>query len=34
MDGAAWWTTVYGGHERVGHDLATKQQNESFITRK
>ena len=21
-----WWATVHGGHKRVGHDLATKQQ--------
>ena len=27
MDRGAWWATVYGGHKRVGHDWATKQQN-------
>ena len=26
MDRGAWWATVHGGHKRVGHDLATKQQ--------
>ena len=25
MDRGAWWTTVYGGHRRGGHDLVTKQ---------
>ena len=25
MDRGAWWATVYGG-QRVGHDRATKQQ--------
>ena len=26
MDRGAWWATVHGGHKRVGHNLATKQQ--------
>ena len=26
MDRGAWWATAHGGHKRVGHDLATKQQ--------
>ena len=26
MDRGAWWDTVHGGHKRVGHNLATKQQ--------
>ena len=26
MDRGAWQATVHGGHKRVGHDLATKQQ--------
>ena len=26
MDRGAWHATVHGGHKRVGHDLATKQQ--------
>ena len=29
MDGGAWWLTVHGGHKRVRHDLATKQQPSS-----
>ena len=27
MDRGAWWATVHGIAERVGHDLATKQQH-------
>ena len=27
MDGGAWWAMVHGVAERVGHDLATKQQH-------
>ena len=26
MDRGAWWATIHGGHKRVGHNLATKQQ--------
>ena len=26
MDRGAWYATVHGGHKRVRHDLATKQQ--------
>ena len=25
-DRGAWWARVHGGHKRVRHDLATKQQ--------
>ena len=31
----AWWAIVYGGHKRVGDDLATKpqqQQNSNYKT--
>ena len=26
MNKGAWWTTAHGGHKRVRHNLATKQQ--------
>ena len=26
MDKGAWLATVYGGHKKAGHDLATEQQ--------
>jgi len=35
VDRGAWWAIVYGGHKRVGHDLATKpqqQQNSNYKT--
>ena len=28
MDRVAWWATVHGGHKKVGHDLATKRQEQ------
>ena len=28
LDKGAWRATVHGGHERVGHDLVTKQQQQ------
>ena len=32
MDRVAWWAAVHGGHKRIGHELATKQQqNSAFI---
>ena len=31
MDRGAWWATVHGGHKRVGHNWATKQQCKSTI---
>ena len=31
MDRGAWWATVWG-HKRVGHDLATRQQQSIRIT--
>ena len=30
MDREAWWTTVHGV-ERVGHDLATEQQQQQYV---
>ena len=30
MDRGAWQATVHG-HKRVGHDLATKQQQQPFL---
>ena len=32
MDRGAWQVTVYGVKKRVGHDLATKQQNQQNIS--
>ena len=29
----AWWATVHWGCERVGHDLATKQQQQIQVLR-
>ena len=26
MDRGGWWATVHGGHERIRHNLVTKQQ--------
>ena len=26
MNKGAWWATVHGGHKRVRHNLATKEQ--------
>ena len=32
MDRGAWRAAVHGGHKRIGHELATKQQqNSAFI---
>ena len=31
MDRRAWWATAHGGHKRVGHNLATKQQHPFII---
>ena len=31
LDKGAWRVTVHGGHERVGHDLVTKQQQKHNI---
>ena len=28
MERGAWWATVHGGHKKVGHDLATKRQEQ------
>ena len=33
-DKGAWWATVQGGHKRVGHDLATKQQQQELLKSK
>ena len=31
MDRGAWWATVHEVTKRVGHDLATKQQDVSWV---
>ena len=31
MDKEVQWVAVHGGHERVGHNLATKQQEQTDI---
>ena len=32
MDRGAWQATIQGGHERVGHNLATKQHQQRVVS--